>query len=369
MVTGARIDGDTAVAQMVITDAKALAAIRAGTRELSLGYNCKLDDHRYQVDITLDHLALVPAARCGATCRLRADAACPTCGGTMPDMNMSDTPAEESTEESAGCDCPDCPEGCDCPECMQNDKKKCDKCAEQKSDGGNLDSAQDLHANNSGATLASMQLDEALAALKTAEEALAAANERADAEKLRADEAAQKVIEVETAKTTAELAAHEASKEATATIEAARKDASDAQAIIEQMKLDAEAAAAKVRQDAEDQFSIRVKSRVSLETAANAVLGSAADRSAMSDKDIKLAVIKHVDNDDLADKPELFIDGAFEGAVKRHKNGAAALASVREVIETRKDNQPNHLSTEDAASAALRQSYSSAWMNSTKKDN
>lgn len=69
-ITSARVDGDRAVARMRIHDPDARAAIVGGVRQLSLGYLARLDARRYQIDTSIDHMALVPRARCGATCSI-----------------------------------------------------------------------------------------------------------------------------------------------------------------------------------------------------------------------------------------------------------------------------------------------------------
>jgi len=73
-VVGARVEGDHVIASFMVSDPGALKAIREGTQDLSMGYDCTLDASRYQHNLTLDHLAVVPRARC-STCNLRADAA------------------------------------------------------------------------------------------------------------------------------------------------------------------------------------------------------------------------------------------------------------------------------------------------------
>ena len=66
---------------LIVKDAEAIAAIEAGTRELSAGYTCRLDfadgvtpeGNAYdavQRDIRINHLAIVPKGRAGAECRI-----------------------------------------------------------------------------------------------------------------------------------------------------------------------------------------------------------------------------------------------------------------------------------------------------------
>lgn len=66
---------------LIVKDAEAIAAIEAGTRELSAGYTCRLDFadgvtpegdayDAVQRDIRINHLAIVPKGRAGAECRI-----------------------------------------------------------------------------------------------------------------------------------------------------------------------------------------------------------------------------------------------------------------------------------------------------------
>lgn len=324
-IASARVDGDHVIASIVITDEVALRTIQSGVHDLSLGYDARCDEAGFQIEITVDHLALVPVGRC-TSCELRADCGCEVEG------NPSVVVAEVSAEAPA--DAPGPVVACTC-----------------------LDKKQDT-CQTSGMDELQKKLDEALALVTKAESDLLEATTARDAEKLRADKADED-------KTKAEIDAQNA-----------RKDAEKAQSDVEKVRADAldAVAAAKVEAKAE------AKVRTELEATANAVLGSAdkdgvaVDRTALTDKEIKVAVIKHVDGDDLDEtKPDLYIDGVFEGAVKRHRKGAAALAETRQVIETvRKDGvvATTELKPEHAADVALRNRYSNAWMNtSTKKDN
>lgn len=69
-VADAWLDGDHAAVRIDV----ASYAVNDDVHELSLGYEVALDDQRYQRDTRPDHLAIVDAARCGATCALRTDA-------------------------------------------------------------------------------------------------------------------------------------------------------------------------------------------------------------------------------------------------------------------------------------------------------
>lgn len=79
--TEALWDGNKIKLPLIVKDAAAIAAIEAGTRELSAGYTCQLDftdgitpeGEAYdavQRDIRVNHLAIVPAGRAGSECRI-----------------------------------------------------------------------------------------------------------------------------------------------------------------------------------------------------------------------------------------------------------------------------------------------------------
>lgn len=82
-----RRDGDMVRAQMLITDAKAVAALEAGKSAVSCGYECELEmtpgthnGERYdaiQRNIRGNHVALVSTARAGAEARVHMDSALP----------------------------------------------------------------------------------------------------------------------------------------------------------------------------------------------------------------------------------------------------------------------------------------------------
>ena len=83
-VDAAWLDGELAAVRAALTDRDAAAAVEAGTKQLSLGYELDhVDAAGFQRDSEVDHLAIVSMARCGDTCSLRTDArmdCAATCG-------------------------------------------------------------------------------------------------------------------------------------------------------------------------------------------------------------------------------------------------------------------------------------------------
>lgn len=185
------------------------------------------------------------------------------------------------------------------------------------------------------------------------EQALAALNEtnvKLGAATLRADTAERALLTAEQARKDAEQARSVAEANAVQ----ARKDADAEKAATEQARKDAEAkiaeANAKIeqaRKDAQAQTDADVADRVDTLTQAALILpkaddkGQVIDRSKMTTRDLKAAIVKHVDGDDVAaDAIPQVVDVMFRGAVGRHAKGAQALGGVRTTIEAQRQQAP-----------------------------
>jgi hypothetical protein len=94
-----RRDGDMVATSMLVTDADTIKKMKAGKRELSVGYQVDLDEtpgthpeygqyDAVQRNIVVNHLALVDVARAGREARVRLDAA---------EMVMADIDAPEKS--------------------------------------------------------------------------------------------------------------------------------------------------------------------------------------------------------------------------------------------------------------------------------
>lgn len=184
---------------------------------------------------------------------------------------------------------------------------------------------------------ASPYLGEPRMTLEEAVAALAAANEKVGAEKARADAADAQVAELVQAK---------AKLEGDLAGAVARADASE-----------------KARTDAADSFAERVTARVRLEAAAAKVLGDDAALADMTDRAIKIAVVKRVDSVDLTDAHvDAHVDGRFDSALERAGKATESLASAQEIIAAgRKDASGSNADAEKAAAEALRNRSTNAW--------
>jgi len=219
-----------------------------------------------------------------------------------------------------------------------------------------------------------MNLEQALAALAATNEKLGAAHQRADAaDKALAD--AQAEVDKSKARKTERNDALAKLATAETDLAAAKARADIADKALEDEK--------KSRTDAAEMFTKQVAERVKLETIANAVLGATdkdnkpIDRSALSNRDIKCAVVKHVDAVDIATtEHDAYVAARFDSAVERNGKSLTSVAATRQTIETaRQDGAANPakagLSAEAKAIAANREAAGNAWTQpttSTKKD-
>lgn len=79
---------------------------------------------------------------------------------------------------------------------------------------------------------------------------------------------------------------------------------------------------------AETEFAAKVASKVELVVAATTIVGVGKVDAKMSDRDIKVAVIKHVDKTDVpADKHPAYVDALYDGAVSRARADAVSVAA------------------------------------------
>lgn len=332
-VIGGRVDGEHVVARFVITDPEGDAAIRRGVRELSLGYLAHTDADGFQRDTTLDHLALVPRARCGGTCAVRADQAEPAaCACQHDDWDESKddaaAPAEKPAEKPAA------------PMC---------ECGDSSCEG-----------HRDASTCKSRAMPHTRGVMDELQKQLAAALADAATQRARAD-AAEKALE-HTGRAHAD--ADTALKVAIAERDSARRD-------VEAAKAESAAALAKAKMDADSARDVEVSARVDAMTKANAILG-VEDRSKMSTRDIKAAVIAHVDGADAlpTDAIPQVVDVLFQGAVKRAE---VAKASRSDALTTLDANRkagvaPTNVDSEKSAQAGLRSRLASAWMTPAKSE-
>ncbi len=363
-VIGSRIEGDFVIAKILVTDQRGIDAINAGIHELSLGYLATLDANRRQRNIKIDHLALVPKGRC-LTCSLRADCAgdCNNCAisyttGAVAEQPIIDAVLTAKTRHELASSMFAAPASEALPledeSHVQNAMARFNQTifkgpAEKKAAFHHIIArAHQLGMDASGFEKKYGNLDQGTPVMDELTKKLTEALAEAASQKARADALDTSLTAAKTALTAAEvlatnaqaaLTAEKASNLTAITAEKTRADAAEetAKKSLEQAKLDADAS-----------LVTAVKARVLLETRANAILGAkdkdgkSIDRSALSERDIKIAVIKHVDAMDVpADKVMAYVDGVYEGSITRAQSAASSIASTRSVIEaTRKDHAP-----------------------------
>ena len=106
VVLSSRLQGGSqAIAQFVLTDPAAIAAVRSGSRiELSLGYKATRDSAGYQRGIEVEELSVLPqgGARCGRQCFVKTDA---TEADAARDLRRSISMAWTEDAGDCGCGC------------------------------------------------------------------------------------------------------------------------------------------------------------------------------------------------------------------------------------------------------------------------
>jgi hypothetical protein len=312
-VMGARLSDDgRAVADIYIHDKGALQEIEDGTKGLSLGYRCTLDQDRFQRNIQLDHLSVVTRPRCGEQCSLRTDALPEQpCGclaqivppATIASMKVADVTVgmtialDEKSEQilstlsqlttSANVD------GAEPP---RHDSCTCEKMSHTIGET-NMDLAE-----------LTKKLDDALAEIAT----LTAAATQSELAFTQAGLDLKKA-EADLATLTSEIAAVK----------------SDAKAKVD--------AAQSARTDADDAaFHAAVDARVDLLADAAAV--GIEDSKTKTDREIKVAIVNKVDEMVIEDtRPLDYVDGMYAGAMKRHTKAATSVAEVRTLIVENND--------------------------------
>ena len=429
-VESGRLDEDTAVARMAITDQEALDAINAGTHELSLGYQCVLDGDKFQRNITLDHLAIVPVARCGSTCSMRVDMEEIVMETNTMTIKVNVELTDEAKKTLAALDaamksCPYGITGCDCgantdavlhakernalgsgefavPESRklpihdeahvraamsrfsQTDfgssaekrtayNKIIAKAhsfgidtkgfeAAHKSDNKDTPPQNNGGVGTSDAIGTSGHQDctcKSRAMSHTSGETTMADTELQG----KLDAALAEIASLKDKVTALEVAETNARKDA----DAAKAKVDAAEALAAEAKTAADAQVAQAKADASQALSAemnaRVAARVSLVTEASKFLGDS-KLDGMSDREIKCAVIKHVDGDEVAtDKPDAFVDGVYSGSVKRGSAAVNSRDAVRVTInDLRKDGTPlKGTDLEAAAKQNMNRESTQAW--------
>lgn len=300
-----RQDGDHVAARLVITDDALIAKMKAGKREVSCGYACDIDNTpgvtpdgvRYdavQRNIRGNHLAVTTHGRVGSA-RVRMDS-------VLAEITEDDTMADTRTD------------------------------------------AFPPAAKKKGPPVAPAA-------------APAAAPAPVDPAAPPADPVAAEDPAAE-AETTGEApAADPAAPVAGGSIEARLASALGEIAKLIQELTDAKAgaAAATARADAaEASFEDRVRGRVELLTVAGPVLGAEVRLDSLTDREVQLAVVKHVTGVDVsAEKSDDYVAARYDAALERYEAAGMANAKLAEVLNLRRDHAaPGNKPTEQEAADA-----------------
>jgi hypothetical protein len=342
--------GDYVGVKMLFTRPSMIAKLQkpeadGGKRQLSVGYAVDLDetpgvDPTYgpydaiQRNIRPNHLAVVDFGRAGPMAkvnldRLRLDAADAFLVEDMQDSSQALAPMQDLGHDGRVMIT---------PAAAPNPTQPATPAAEPKKDAIVMD-----------------ELQKQLVAAMTA-----TATEKSRADKLDAD---LKAANDKTARLEGEL-------------ESAKKDADAQKTRADKAIEDAKTDAAKIRKDAVDSVARLANERAEVLKAADAILGAVdkdgkkIDRSAMTDKQIKIDCVEKVDGVKIAaDKHDEYVNARFEGASDRHAASAGSAAAVTAaVVDGRKDGPGSPLAPkapineEALAAAKLKKANSTAWM-------
>lgn len=364
-VLTAKVVDDHVVVRFIVTDEHAIAVIRAGVVELSLGYQSVLDQNRFQRQILIDHLAVVPRARCGPTCKLRADCmqsdtsgcGCPSTE-TIAVSTEPEHVDEIPNEHQPGCGCGG--NGHDTCACKIRAVQSDDMSAELNTKLDEANAALDAARNELSAVKG--ELDTVKAELSTTKTQLDAANAQIETLKSAAPKAdvTEALANLDAAKTKAEIEADNA-----------KANLAQVQTQLDAAKAEIETLKTQKKNDADDAFNARVDARVEVLAAAQAV--GIENAKTMSDRDIKVAIIKHVDSIDVpAEKSMDYVDGVFAGAMDRFGKSAASVTETRQVINQQRQDGVLLAQTareaELAARAENNNRMGSAWMTPAGKN-
>lgn len=400
ILTAGHQDGDHVGLDFVVTDPGLIQKMESGAkRQLSVGYQVDLDETpgnhpefgRYdaiQRKIVPNHIAVLAGGRAGPTACARMDSAYQV-DGPAEDAAEHDRLGNESVAKQRACETAGDHAGARRHEADAHEHYAQRDALAGKVAPNGKPRADSTSACHHATVMPKCGLDvdtsnpEPAVNLEQALAALAAANEKIGTERSRADAA---MAEIEGYKKDAEKskARKDARDEAQTKLATAEAALATAQGQVDNLtaKLtDAE----KLRTDAAADLTTQVAARVKLETIANAILGAVdkdnkpIDRSALSNRDIKVAVVKHVDSVDIAaDRHDAYVEARFDGAVERQAAAADSVAATRQTIigapraDGKAGSVTNLMTTDEVtATAKMREDTANAWQKSTttqKKD-
>jgi hypothetical protein len=369
-VVAGRIEDGHAIATIMVTSEAGLKAIRTGTYALSLGYRRVLDSNRYQRNIHIDHLSLVPRGRCN-TCVLRADCVDGDCRCDKEPMKIGELEVPINIVVNDADKLEDLLKNADSLRALldamsMNVKTKCPDCGE-------------VYSTGSAHTCAKAdQVSEPVKSCTCKNHTINHNNGEhmsdLNDDKAKLDAATAELATLKSRVTELEIEATNARKDADAL--KVKLDAAVASAT--QTKTDAEASVAQAKAEAaeviKNEIDAKVKARVGLIVEASKfdlkdAEGTALKLDALSDREIKCAVIKHVDGDDVpADKADAFVDGVYSGSLKRGAAASGSRETARTVInEMRKDGgaapkvAPTGRAAELEAKDKMKRASANAW--------
>lgn len=407
-VMSARVDGDRAVVTIQVTHPDGVAAIEDGTKELSVGYSCSLDDSRFQRNIKVDHLAVVPRARCGPTCRIDgndaqhdhsdgADCGC-GCGGTCnlraityPADHMdpvTEPNLDKDLTAKARHDLPAKHFAVPGREALPIEDEGHVRAAMARFNQTDFQSPTErraafhrivARAHELGIDTKSFEKefgarsddDQENKMDEETKKQLETLKAEVEAQKTRADQAQAQVDALTLERDIAVKDVKAEKTRADQATEALQAEKTRADQAEEAAKTAGEKARADAAEASKAILDAAVAERVELITKAAGIVkdekGQPVDVSKLDNKDIKIAVIKHIDGDDIkADASDDYINGMFASALKRHATVAGSVNGARQALnQMRSDGTPAAIKTgrdaERAAQAEMTNRARTAW--------
>lgn len=141
-------------------------------------------------------------------------------------------------------------------------------------------------------------------------------------------------------------------------VEKTRADKAEAQRDSEKSRADK---AEQLRKDADDGVAARVAARVDLERKAVAVLDAGTDVAKMTDREVRVAVVKRADGIDIAaEKSDAYVEARFDAVVDRAAKTDASLDQAR-IVMIPGANPRLDIADEDVAAQKMRERTSKAW--------
>jgi hypothetical protein len=379
----ARMDGEHVAGGVLIKDARAIKAVKAGKQELSPGYRIDLDEtpgadrryatpsnptgryHAVQRKIRVNHLALVDRARGGSTVRLRMDAA-----EVRSDGGKLTTAVDGHQHLIDLCDWNGSPRWSGCTSEAMSDGaseghehpwvKHADGRVEIGESAGHTHAILDENGASGGPVpaRADAEIDRSGTRSESGRMADITTDEQIRSLKAQLAEMSAKLVPLESAKTQAAQRADAAD----ARVVTLTQENNDLRAQIASAAVEVETTALKAKQIRIDEleatvsrhdelFGAAVEARVELERKAAVVMGPEFGMRGLPDRQIVATVVKRLDaQQDTSPKvTDAYLRGRFDSLVELHARNARSSQRVGDLITQQNQQRADDLEERRAA--------------------